>query len=41
MILVELQSIWSMNIIMHALMCLIQTYHEYFERENGKLCSSK
>lgn len=41
MILVESQSTWSYNIIIRALMYLVQTYHEYFKRTNQNLYGSK
>lgn len=41
MILVESQSTWSLNIIIRALMYLIQTYHDYFKRTNQNLYGSK
>lgn len=40
-VLVESQSTWSLNIIIRALMYLIQTYHEYFKRTNQNLYGSK
>ena len=39
--LVESQSTWSPNIIIRALMYLISTYHDYFERTNQSLYSTK
>lgn len=41
MILVEAQSTWTMNIIIRALMYLVQTYHDYFERTKQNLYKSK
>ena len=41
MILVESQSTWTLNIIIRALMYLIQTYHAYFKRTNQNLYGSK
>lgn len=41
MILVEAQSSWTMNIIIRALLYLVQTYHDYFERQDADLYSSK
>ena len=41
MVLVESQSTWSCNIVIRALMYLIQTYHEYFKRTKQNLYSSK
>lgn len=41
MILVESQSTWTVNIIIRALMYLIQTYHDYFKRTNQNLYGSK
>lgn len=41
MILVEAQSTWTMNIIIRALMYLVQTFHEYFEREAQDLYGSR
>lgn len=40
-ILVESQSTFSMNIIIRALMYLIQTYHDYFKRTKQNLYGSK
>lgn len=40
-ILVESQSTWSVNIIVRALMYLIQTYHDYFKRTKQNLYGSK
>lgn len=37
MVLVESQSTWTTNIIIRALMYLIQTYHDYFKRTNQNL----
>lgn len=41
MILVEHQSTWTMNIIVRALMYLVQTYHDYFEEQEADLYGSK
>ena len=41
MVLTEAQSTWTMNIIIRALMYLVQSYHEYFERRNDNLYGSK
>lgn len=41
MVLVESQSTWTMNIIIRALMYLIQTYHDYFKRTSQNLYGSK
>ena len=41
MILLEAQSLWTLNIIIRALMYLAQTYHDYFERTNQYLYKSK
>ena len=41
MILVESQSMWTLNIIIRALMYLIQTYHDYFKRTDQNLYGSK
>ena len=42
MILVEAQSsVWTVNIIVRALMYLVQSYHEYFEHRNDNLYGSK
>ncbi len=40
-ILVESQSTWTFNIIIRALMYLIQTYHDFFKRTKQNLYSSK
>lgn len=40
-VLVESQSSWSPNIIVRALMYLIQTYHDYFKRTNQNLYGSR
>lgn len=40
MILVESQSTWSFNIIIRALLYLMQTYHDYFKRTNQNLYGS-
>ena len=39
--LVEQQSSWTMNIIVRALMYLVQTYHDYFEEQDVDLYGSK
>ncbi len=41
MILVESQSTWTYNIIIRALMYLVQTYHDYFKRTSQNLYGSK
>ncbi|RKJ01834.1 hypothetical protein D7X87_18875 [bacterium D16-54] len=41
MFLVEQQSLWTMNIIIRALLYLAQTYHDYFEERNADLYGSK
>ncbi len=41
MVLVESQSTFTMNIIIRALMYLIQTYHDYFKRTSQNLYGSK
>ncbi len=41
MVLVESQSTWTFNIIIRALMYLIQTYHDYFKRTNQNLYGGK
>jgi len=41
MFLVEQQSAWTMNIIIRALMYLVQTYHDYFEEQGADLYGSK
>ena len=41
MILVERQSTWSVNIIIRALMYMMQTYHDYFKRTHQNLYGSK
>ena len=41
MILTEAQTTWTMNILIRALMYLVQSYHEYFERRNDNLYGSK
>ncbi len=41
LILVEAQSTWTVNIIIRAVMYLIQTYHNYFERTKQSLYKSK
>ncbi len=40
-ILVEAQSVWTINIIIRAMLYLAQTYHDYFERTNQNLYKSK
>ncbi len=40
-ILVESQSTWTLNIILRALMYLVQTYHDYFKRTSQNLYGSK
>lgn len=40
-ILVEAQSTWTMNIIIRALMYMVQTYHDYFDRTRQNLYRSK
>ena len=41
MFLVEQQSAWTMNIIIRALMYLVQTYHDYFEEHEADLYGSR
>ena len=41
MFLVEHQSSWTMNIIIRALMYLVQIYHDYFEEQDADLYGSK
>ncbi len=41
MILMESQSTWSINIIIRALMYMVQTYHDYFKRNDQNLYGSK
>lgn len=41
MFLVEQQSSWTMNIIIRALMYLVQIYHDYFEEQGADLYGSK
>lgn len=41
MILVESQSTWTVNIIIRAVIYLIQTYHDYFKRTKQNLYGSK
>lgn len=41
MILLEAQSLWTLNIIIRALLYLAQTYHDYFERTSQNLYKSK
>ncbi len=36
----EAQSVWSVNIIIRALMYLMQTYNEYFRERKANLYSS-
>jgi len=40
-ILVEAQSVWTLNIIIRALLYLAQTYHDYFDCTNQNLYKSK
>lgn len=40
-ILVEAQSVWTINIIIRAMLYLAQTYHDYFERTNQNLYKSR
>ena len=40
-VLVESQSTWTLNIIIRALMYLIQTYHDFFKRTKQNLYGSK
>lgn len=40
LLLVEAQSVWSVNIIIRALMYLMQTYNEYFKERKANLYSS-
>lgn len=40
-ILVESQSTWTQNIIIRALMYLMQTYHDFFKRTRQNLYGSK
>ena len=40
-ILVESQSTWTMNIIIRALMYMVQIYHDYFDRTKQNLYKSK
>ena len=40
-ILLEAQSLWTLNIIVRALLYLAQTYHDYFERTNQNLYTSR
>ena len=40
-ILAEAQSTWTMNIIIRALMYMVQTYHDYFDRTKQNLYKSK
>lgn len=40
-ILAEAQSTWTMNIIIRALMYMVQTYHDYFSRTSQNLYKSK
>lgn len=41
MVLVESQSTWTVNIIIRAVLYLIQTYHDYFKRTKQNLYGSK
>ena len=41
MILIEAQSIWTMNILVRALLYLAQSYHEYFQRTSQNYYKSK
>ena len=41
MILIEAQSTWTVNIILRALLYLVQTYHDYLERTKQNLYKSK
>ena len=41
MVLIESQATWTLNIIIRALMYLIQTYHDYFKRTNQNLYGSR
>ena len=41
MVLAESQATWTVNIIIRALMYLIQTYHEYFKRTNQSVRKQK
>ena len=41
MVLVESQSTWTLNIVIRALMYLVQTYHDYFKRTSQNLYGSK
>ena len=41
LVLVESQSTWSYNIIIRALMYMMQTYHDYFQRTGQNLSGSK
>ena len=41
MILLEAQSLWTLNIIIRAFLYLAQTYHDYFEHTNQNLYKSK
>ena len=41
LILIESHSTWTFNIVVRALMYLIQTYHDYFKRTNQNLYGSK
>ena len=40
-ILVESQTTWTMNIIIRALMYMVQTYHDYFDRTKQNLYKNK
>ena len=41
MLLLEAQSLWTVNIIIRAFLYLAQTYHDYFERTNQNLYRSR
>ena len=41
LLLLEAQSLWSVNILIRILLYLAQSYHEYFERTNQSLYKSK
>lgn len=40
-ILIEAQALWTLNIIIRALLYMAQTYHDYFDRTNQNLYKSK
>jgi len=40
-VMIESQSTWTLNIIIRALMYLIQTYHDFFKRTRQNLYGSK